>query len=856
MAILAMASCSDDLRFGIDSPANAVITAVMEEPASETRTCIDMSDTGNGYLGLLWTPGDCIGAFTKEGDSNVVFNSTCTENAAKCDFTGNIPSGHTPIWAYYPYNEENAGASYTDLKGRVEAEQPFEMGTGKLSCDYKYGAPVAEGSSEFSFRHLFTLLEVDINATATPLEGERLDYIELTATAPDGTPRAIGGDFHFNASNGNWWGLTDVVSTIRMPWTDTPELSNGASYTGFISVIPNIKTGDQLTISVVSDNHKATFTATSKIDFKAENAHCLPLDLEMIAKDEKFGMAVKDLPTISDFRFQVADNSGKLLDNQTVWNTSNQPTFQTVKEHVAKIEGNEISLTIPYLYDRRLVPQFTVADGVTVKWGDQAVESRKTEVDFTGAPVLEVTNGEETRKYTVRLENTGLPVVVIKQSSTGDFSKVTEGGFLGMGGTTVNQFVNFMIRGKDTEWVCDDQMTVYNADGSIDMPTANCGVRLRGNTSKAYPKKPLAIKMEAKQTVLGMPAHKRWVLLANWLDHSMMRNTVAMDVAHAVETAWKSNPDKVEQGIPWNVHGYNVELVIDGHHVGNYYLCEQIKIGGKRLKIKDCYEDVLATGITPTLDDCGYLLELDNNYDEVVKFKTSTLSMPYNFKDEVPTAILNQVKAKADQIESYLKAGNYTEAYELLDINTVIDQWLIWEITMNREYTEPRSLYYYMDGDSKLCAGPVWDFDRGTFQNPEQASSQGNSLRKKAYDGWVYWPNSEGGQIYSAFMEYLFKDPNFCKRVQERWTVIYPYLQDVVNDIRRHGAELKASFSYDSAMWPTTKAAIQKYKSGFSDWSGDENINDFDELVKNFETVYTSRLNGMNTLITTGKFIK
>ena len=80
-----------------------------------------------------------------------------------------------------------------------------------------------------------------------------------------------------------------------------------------------------------------------------------------------------------------------------------------------------------------------------------------------------------------------------------------------------------------------------------------------------------------------MPSHKRWVLLANWLDHSMIRNAVAFDIAHAIDSAWRNHKitaaetEYIGDGIPWNVHGQNVELVVFskdgvGHHVGNYYL--------------------------------------------------------------------------------------------------------------------------------------------------------------------------------------------------------------------------------------------------------------------------------------------
>lgn len=57
-------------------------------------------------------------------------------------------------------------------------------------------------------------------------------------------------------------------------------------------------------------------------------------------------------------------------------------------------------------------------------------------------------------------------------------------------------------------------------------------------------------------------------------------------------------------------------------------------------------------------------------------------------------------------------------------------------------------------------------------------------------------------------------------------------------------------------MWPTNKAAIQKHKNNFSDWSGDKNINSYPELIENFVTVYRNRLNGMNKLIMSGRFTK
>lgn len=846
-------ACSED-AIVTEQQHNVTITAISEDWPSESRTCVDLESLGSGALALMWSPGDSIGVFDELGDTkNALFTATTTANASESDFVGSMSSA--PAYAYYPYSSANAGRSVANLVGTVPAVQPFSTTTGRLTGDYKVGTPVSSSGSgkyKFVFEHLFTLLVVEINASETNLAGEKLDYIEVTATDADGSARSIAGDFAFSAVDGSWGSVTNPTATIRMPWADHPTLANNQTFTGFVNLMPDVKEGDQIAITVVTENHKATFTATSKITFQRGAAYKLPLTLKNIQdKASDYGWKVKELPVLNSLKFTVANNTGKLLDNKLVWNSKNNPEFQSVSEHVAEINGNEASLVIPYLYDFKLVPTFTASAGATVIADGVAITSGKSVVDFTKPVTFTVDVDGDTRDYTVSVTNTGLPVVVIDQSTSGDLSKKTEGGFMGIGATVVNEFVNFYVRDKDAAWVTDDVIKVYNADGSIDVD-ATGGVRLRGNTSKLYPKKPFAIKLNDKAKVLGMPKHKRWVLLANWLDHSMIRNSVALDIAHTIENTWRAT-DGMAAGIPWNVHGQNVELVFEGHHVGNYYLCEQIKIGGSRLDIQDAYEDVK----NPTFATCGYLLEWDNNYDETLKFKTTKLSLPINFKDDkLSDEIFNAVKSKINGIEANLANKNFADAFADLDIYTVIDQWLIWELTMNREFIEPRSVYYYMDGDTKLCAGPVWDFDRGTFQNTTNAKSQGSD-RVKPYNEWVYWIGTSGtSNPHSLWLQYMFQSEDFCQAVKDRWAQLYPALQGVVGTIEAYRSSQKLSWQYDSAMWPTNKSAIQAHKSGFSDWSGDENLSTFDEIIDNMITVYNARLDGMNTLINSGNFIK
>lgn len=854
-----MAGCAAEPVVVVDDQSGAheapgIVAELAQEPL--TRTCIDSDTLVPGQnAAVLWMPEDQLGVFSADMANVLYVNDEKTECVPNASFSSTAAVSGELKYAYYPYDKANDGKEFTALAGVVPAKQ---MMGAQIPADYKYGELKGvdeNGGYKFKFHNVFSLVRFVIDATGTDLEGKTLEKVTLKVTGSNGDARALTGDFTFSAVDGSYV-LGETSNMLSTIWNKKLE----AEFSDFATVFPEIKEGDKLTFTLSTGESNTVFSVTSKVDFQPGTYYTFPLKLAVFEKNPtKYGYAEKERPTITGFKFEVAKNSGKLLNNQTVW-SSNKPEFSEVKEHVATISGTSVDVMIPYLYDFTLVPTFTAGSTVTV--GSQTVTSGTTAVDFTGPVTMTVNTEDEARDYTVNVTNTGLPVVVLKQSGSGDFSKKYDGGFdlfgTHIGGTLLNEFVDFMVRGKDTEdWAEDDEITVYNPDGSVDLPTALCGTKLRGNTSQAYPKKPFAIKMVEKQSVLGLPKHKRWVLLANWLDHSMIRNTVAFDIAHAIENAWKGGA--IEPGIPWNVHGKNVELVFvesdgTGHHVGNYFLCEQIKIDKNRLAIKDPYEDVVEDGnANPGIADCGYLLEVDNNYDETDKFKTSR-SVPFMFKDEVSDAILSAVKTKVQGIETNLYNSKFAAAYNDLDINSVIDQMLIWELTMNREYGDPRSVYMFMNGDGKLSAGPVWDFDRGTFQNTTNASNQGNNDRVKPYNEWMYWRSAETASESYIWYRQLAKDPTFVATVQARWAVIYPQLQLVSGQIREYGRTMKASFEVDSKMWPTDKTSIQTHKSGFKDWSGDENINDWDELIDNFKTVYEERLEGMNYLITNGIF--
>ena len=136
------------------------------------------------------------------------------------------------------------------------------------------------------------------------------------------------------------------------------------------------------------------------------------------------------------------------------------------------MDGDVISGCIPYLYDFKLKPTFEVAEGVTVTVNGVEQMSGESEQDFSKPVTYTVSNGTDSRNYTVNVNNTGLPVVVLTQSEDGNVNWNEAG---------------LKVRSKDSEWVETDRIAIFNADGTVNVESRECGFRLRGNTSQEFP---------------------------------------------------------------------------------------------------------------------------------------------------------------------------------------------------------------------------------------------------------------------------------------------------------------------------------------------------------------------------------
>ena len=271
-------SCSDD-ESGYTVSDYAQIVAHIDQPAT-TRTAVGDDVEGTNAVGIEWTDGDEIGVFDASGALQKRYAKVGQGTVPTASFSASGTTAFsTPVYAYYPYDEDNASHNVRSLTGTLPDVQ--SMDGDKLHGDYKYGSATTEtenGNYEFEFRHLFSLARITIDATGTPLQGETLKSLTMSVSRGEaGVP--IAGNFTFSAEDGSWEQADEGQNTITLEWnTSAPALEQ--PLTCYMSLFPLVRAGDLFTITATTDNYKAEFTANSLTAFAPEQIYNFPITFD------------------------------------------------------------------------------------------------------------------------------------------------------------------------------------------------------------------------------------------------------------------------------------------------------------------------------------------------------------------------------------------------------------------------------------------------------------------------------------------------------------------------------------------------------------------------------------------------
>ena len=242
-------------------------------------------------------------------------------------------------------------------------------------------------------------------------------------------------------------------------------------------------------------------------------------------------------------------------------------------------------------------------------------------------------------------------------------------------------------------------------------------IKVRGNSTALADKKAYNITFNKKKDLFGLSSAfdgtgagaKKWSLLANAFDKSLIRNKLALDL----NTAF---------GIPFTSQSRFVDLYLNGRYMGNYLLVESVEAGTDRVNIDS---------ENPESDDI--LIELENNEkdEEGVDYLITTryeqrfnIGSPERgdmFDSDTPedTAAIQKKKESTLKIlngfEDALATGDFSKVEKYIDVESFVNFYLVSEIFKNQDIAYSSTRFYITkktgDENYKIYAGPAWDFD-------------------------------------------------------------------------------------------------------------------------------------------------
>jgi hypothetical protein len=426
-----------------------------------------------------------------------------------------------------------------------------------------------------------------------------------------------------------------------------------------------------------------------------------------------------------------------------------------VNEEDIALYQSELTPDIPYLSENYSLPQLkTNASAIQVTWSADGYVIK--EGIFQYVSPLEDEEIELTAMLTRNRQSTSFsfPMTVKSQLQVPLASmRPTIRIQLPQGKQEEDLFYEDYTRGSAT--IQHDAHGIYKTT-SINSPL---GIRTRGHSTRFMPKRPYRIRFDENTSLFGMKSAKNYILLANYLDRSLVRNSLMVYMSKLLES-------------PLYTLDYRfVDLYLNQSYRGQYLLIERVEFQENRLDIEP----------NLTLDDAGFMVELDfqvyvqNQGNENLEwFKMN--DKPYVIKEPNPidtvgyqfrhTRFMNNYFHNTRQ--ALIERRNYEN---FIDVENWIDYFLMQEIAKNVDVGWG-SVYMVKETGGKLKHMPLWDFDLA-FGNADYIPY--------GPEGHWGWANEEKNEFFTLMMRIPAIRARFKAKLIAYETTMLPLIIQYLN---------------------------------------------------------------------------
>lgn len=416
---------------------------------------------------------------------------------------------------------------------------------------------------------------------------------------------------------------------------------------------------------------------------------------------------------------------------------------------------------------------------------------------------------EEEQTYESTLEPDGIPVIAIETVDRSDdvMDFVTKPVAKHVAKSIASWSPGYRMPPEPYYEECT--VTVTDTDGSQLISSAQADVKVRGNWTTNYDKKPLRIKFSEKQSMLGLndgAEMKNWLLLAEYKDFSMMRNKAAFEIAKTLLGG---------DGY-YSADSRFVEVTINGEYWGVYLLTEQQQINPNRIDITEAEKDYQGTDIGYFMEFDGYYVNEDDLNQFYVTYNKNAELIPYDGEggsgktiqclrggnNDVGITIKSDIYSQeqhdfiasytnnvykimyeaAYNDKAYVFNSDYSDIEEsssitpreavenVIDVQSLVDSYILCEIACDADIYWSS---FFMDvdfgegGNKKLTFEAPWDFDSALGNKNRCADAQGfyaSNILKDVNDQY---------KTINPWLAVLMYEDWYQDMIKERWTEVY-----------------------------------------------------------------------------------
>ncbi len=273
------------------------------------------------------------------------------------------------------------------------------------------------------------------------------------------------------------------------------------------------------------------------------------------------------------------------------------------------------------------------------------------------------------------------------------------------------------LNASDKTIECRGDLTLETGKNNIAGKVTITG---RGNVSwYASDKKSYTLAFDHSVSVPGMGKNRKWNLISNSLDKSLLNNVVFYKMATDI-------------GILYEPSYTQVSVFINGKYNGVYLLTSKISVAPDRVALSN--GDIFMNLGDPDLSNAIFLKSRIWMDDEGTMRPYVNIKWPKNSSG----AEKDRQERIIQRAFSSLEDPNSLDYTEYFDIDSLVKYYWVQEICVNYD-ADFRSTYaYYKQATDKIYFGPVWDLDialgcNAEKFNPDFTSPTGWKLRNMSW---------------------------------------------------------------------------------------------------------------------------